>query len=152
MKIYRVAKKKFVKDLTGEGARLYGGRWNKKGHSMLYFSEHLSLCVLEMLTRIDFEFLTEDYAFIEVEISDKLIIPSGRITSISKDWRTDPPSFATQEFGSKWLASEANFALSVPSAVLPNESNILVNPNHKLISKLKITNSGKLDLDPRVEK
>ena len=125
---------------------------------MLYFSEHLSLCVLEMLTRIDFEFLTEDYAFIEVEISNicsvlyTLIIPSGRITSISKDWRTDPPSFATQEFGSKWLASEANFALSVPSAVLPNESNILVNPNHKLISKLKITNSGKLDLDPRVEK
>ena len=152
MKIYRVTKKEFVKDLSGEGARLYGGRWNKKGHPMLYFSQHLSLCVLEMLTRIDFEFLSDDYAFIEVEIADKLIIPSERITSISKNWRADPPTFATQEFGSKWLASEANFALSVPSAVLPNELNVLVNPNHKLISKLKITNSGKLDLDPRVVK
>ena len=152
MKIYRVTKKEFVKDLTGEGARLYGGRWNKKGSAMLYFSEHLSLCVLEMLTRIDFEFLSEDYAFIEVEIADKLIVPSAKVTSISKNWRADPPTVITQDFGSKWLSSEANFALSVPSAVLPSEHNILVNPNHKLISKLKITNSGKLDLDPRVVK
>ena len=150
MKIYRVTKKEFVKDLSGEGARLYGGRWNKKGRSMLYFSEHLSLCVLEMLTRIDFEFLSEDYAFIEVEIPEKLIIPSTKVTSISKNWRADPPTVATQDYGSKWLSLETNFALSVPSAVLPNERNILVNPNHKLISKLKITNSGKLDLDPRV--
>jgi RES domain-containing protein len=150
VKIYRVTKKEFVKDLSGEGARLYGGRWNKKGRSMLYFSEHLSLCVLEMLTRIDFEFLTDDYAFIEVEIADKLIVPSVKATSISKNWRADPPTFDTQDFGSKWVASEANFALSVPSAVLPNERNILVNPNHKLISKLKITNIGKLDLGPRL--
>ncbi len=152
MKIYRVTKKEFVKDLTGEGARLFGGRWNKKGSPMLYFSEHLSLCVLEMLTRIDFEFLSEDYAFIEVEIADKLIIPSSKVTSISKNWRADPPVVATQDFGTKWLSSEGSFALSVPSAVLPSEHNILVNPNHKLISKLKITNSGKLDLDPRVIK
>jgi len=152
VKIYRVTKKEFVKDLTGEGARLYGGRWNKKGRSMLYFSEHLSLCVLEMLTRIDFEFLSEDYAFIEVEIPEKLIASLEKASSVSRKWRTDPPTVATQEFGSKWLASEANVALTVPSSVLPNERNILVNPNHRLISKLKITNSGKLDLDSRVMK
>ena len=152
MKIYRIAHTKFITDLSGEGARLYGGRWNKKGHSMLYFSEHLSLCVLEMLTRIDFEFLMEDYAFVEAELSEKYIIPTARMATISKDWRADPPRVATQEFGSKWLLSGESLSLSVASAVLPNEQNFLVNPNHKLISKLKITTTGKLNLDPRIIK
>ncbi len=83
VKIYRVAKKKFVRDLSGEGARLYGGRWNRKGSSMLYFSEHLSLCVLELLTRIDYEFLSEDYSFIEVEISEKSIDSISQMKPIS---------------------------------------------------------------------
>ena len=150
VKIYRLAHTKFITDLSGEGARLYGGRWNKKGHSMLYFSEHLSLCVLEMLTRIDFEFLIRDYAFIEAEVSDKFIVPIARMNAISKEWRADPPRVATQDYGSKWLLAGESLALSVASAVLPNEQNILVNPNHKQITKLKITATGKLNLDPRI--
>ncbi|MBL4662694.1 MAG: RES family NAD+ phosphorylase [Flavobacteriaceae bacterium] len=152
MKIYRVAKKEFVQDLSGEGARIHGGRWNKKGRSMLYFSEHLSLCVLEMLTRIDFEFLNQDFEFIEAEVAGKFIVSSAKVTSISESWRADPPLILSQDFGSKWLDSNSDLGLSVPSAVLPPEFNILINPNHKLISKLKITNSGKLDLDPRLIK
>lgn len=152
MKIYRVAKKKFVKDLSGEGARLHGGRWNKKGRSMLYFSEHLSLCVLELLTRIDFEFLNEDYAFIEVEISEKLITTIPDIDALAENWRADPPVSNTSEFGSNWLSQNEHLALFVPSAVLPRERNILVNPNHFSISKLKILNEGPLELDPRLLK
>jgi len=150
VKIYRVAKKKFVEDLSGEGARLYGGRWNKKGQSMLYFSEHLSLCVLELLTRIDYEFLSQDYAFIEVEISERSITPLSDIHTISKNWRVDPPISATTDFGSKWLLNNENLAMFVPSAVLPRERNILVNPNHLSVSKLKILDQGPLELDPRM--
>ena len=150
MKIYRVAKNKFVEDLSGEGARLYGGRWNKKGKSMLYFSEHLSLCLLELLTRVDYEFLSKDYAFIEVEISEKLITTLSDINTISKNWRVDPPISATTDFGSKWLLNNENLAMFVPSAVLPRERNILVNPNHLSVSKLKILDKGPLELDPRM--
>lgn len=138
--------------MSGEGARLYGGRWNRKGSSMLYFSEHLSLCVLELLTRIDYEFLSEDYAFIEVEISEKSIDSISDMKPISKDWRRDPPVSATIDFGSEWLTKSGLLALFVPSAVLPNERNILVNPNHPSVSKLKIINEGPLDLDPRILK
>ncbi|MEM7086329.1 MAG: RES family NAD+ phosphorylase [Bacteroidota bacterium] len=150
MKIYRVAKKKFVEDLSGEGARLYGGRWNKKGQSMLYFSEHLSLCVLELLTRIDYEFLSQDYAFIEVEISERSITTISDISAISKNWRADPPTSATIDFGSKWLSNSEDLAMYVPSAVLPRERNVLVNPNHLSASKLKILHQGPLELDPRM--
>jgi len=119
---------------------------------MLYFSEHLSLCVLEMLTRIDFEFLTQDFAFIEAEVSEKEIRNIVNMRSISANWRMDPPGIATQEYGSKWLAKGEELAIALPSAVLPNERNILINPNHKNATKLKILNSGPLKLDSRIIK
>ena len=58
MKIFRVAQHNFIQDLSGEGARLFGGRWNKKGDAMIYFSEHLSLCVLELLAHMDYQFIS----------------------------------------------------------------------------------------------
>ena len=117
---------------------------------MLYFSEHLSLCVLELLTKVDYEFLSEDYAFIEVEISEKLIATISDLDVISEEWRLDPPVSATLDFGSQWLANNENLAMFVPSAVLSRERNILVNPKHLSISKLKILDEGPLELDPRM--
>ena len=117
---------------------------------MLYFSEHLSLCVLELLTRVDYEFLSQDYAFIEVEISERSITTISDMDVISEDWRLDPPVSVTKDFGSQWLTKNENLAMFVPSAVLPRERNILINPKHLSISKLKILDEGPLELDPRM--
>jgi RES domain-containing protein len=149
LKIYRIAKKNYIKDLSGEGARLFGGRWNKPGNSMVYFSEYLSLCVLEILVHTEQQLLTNDYHFLEVEI------PESEIEIISlrklfKNWRTNPPVSSTQDYGTNWLASQKNLALKVPSAVLPHEYNILINPNHKHFSKVKIICKSILDIDSRV--
>lgn len=149
MKIYRIAKQKFINDLTGEGARLYGGRWNKKGSAMLYFSEHLSLCVLEMLVHTDQQLITNNYYFIEVEISEK------KIKSISEsklpfNWRSNNLISETQGFGSDWLQKSKELALRIPSAVLPSESNILINPNHIKASEIKIIKTSELNLDARL--
>ena len=149
MKIYRIAKQKFINDLTGEGARLYGGRWNKKGSAMLYFSEHLSLCVLEMLVHTDQQLITNNYYFIKLEISEK------KIKSISEsklpfNWRSNNLISETQDFGNNWLQNNKELALRIPSAVLPSESNILINPNHMEISKIKIIKTSELNLDARL--
>ena len=150
MKIYRLTKTNFINDLSGEGARLFGGRWNKRGDSLLYFSEHLSLCVLELLTRIDFEFLVDDYSFIEVEVPSSLISMLKKPSRISKKWRSNPPVSDTEIYGSTWLKNNKTLGLAVPSAVLTNENNILINPRHPQFSQLKIIKTSVLDLDSRV--
>ncbi len=150
MKVFRLVKSRFLHDLSGEGARLYGGRWNGKGDALLYFSGSLSLCVLELLTRIDYEFITEDYSFIEAEVPSGLITDFSNPETLSEEWRTNPPNSITQDYGSKWIKEQLSLGLSVPSAVLPNEHNILINPHHPLISKLKVIHRGVLNLDSRV--
>tara|TARA_R110002124_G_scaffold287089_1_gene470239 strand:+ start:16463 stop:16921 length:459 start_codon:yes stop_codon:yes gene_type:complete len=151
LKIYRVAKKEYIDDLSGEGARLYGGRWNKEGDAMLYFSEHLSLCILEILVHLDFKYLDNDYAFIEVTVPDNMVKTFDPKLSLPL-WKANPFVSETQDFGSKWLNKKNELALSVPSAVLREERNILINPNHKDFSKLKIVKKQFLDLDSRVVK
>lgn len=150
MKIYRIAQKKFIDDLSGEGARLYGGRWNREGDAVVYFCESLSLCVLELLTRIDFKFLTDDYYYLVVEIPDEFSRFKINPKDLPDNWRNNPPISATQDFGSRWLKLNKQFALKIPSAVLSQEFNYLINPNHPSASKLKVIKTGKLSLDSRV--
>ncbi|MDO6598365.1 RES family NAD+ phosphorylase [Oceanihabitans sp. 2_MG-2023] len=150
MKIYRIAKKQYLKDLSGEGARLYGGRWNKKGYNMVYFSESLSLAVLEILVHIDFKFLTNDFGFLEAQVPDSLISPKLKESKLDTNWRHNPPSNYSMQFGTDWLKTNANLAMQVPSAILPMTNNILVNPTHSLIKEVKIIKTGVLDVDSRV--
>lgn len=150
MKVYRIAKQQYLEDLSGEGARLYGGRWNKKGMAMLYFSESLSLALLEILVHIDFKFLTSDFGYLEVEIPDECINPIVELNQLQPSWRDNPPKLYTQDFGSEWLKENKSLAMQVPSAILPFSSNILVNPRHAKITEIKIIEKSVLDVDNRV--
>jgi len=152
LRIFRLTKTNYINDLSGEGARLYSGRWNRRGEALLYFSEHLSLCVLELLTRMDYEFLAADYSFLEAEVPSSLISTLRKPEIITEKWRNNPPISLTQDYGSIWIQKAKTLALKVPSAVLPNESNILINPNHKHFSKIKIMSKRILDIDPRILK
>ena len=73
MLLYRIAKKKFVEDLSGYGARLYGGRWNDKGYSALYTSSSLSLAMCETLVHCDKSVVPQNMFFAELELPDELI-------------------------------------------------------------------------------
>lgn len=150
MKVFRIAKKKYIKDLSGEGARLYGGRWNEPGFSMVYFSESLSLCVLEILVHLDYKFLKDDFYFIEVDIPNPLIKSSIKTNDLPNNWRDIPSSQETKLVGTQWLSANKSVAMRVPSAILPSENNILLNPNHKLIGKVKVININKLEIDGRL--
>ena len=104
MKAYRIAKSQYIDNLSGEGSRLYGGRWNKKGFSMLYFSETLSLAVLEVLVHMDFKYLTPDFRYLEIEIPDTLIKPKLKINLLESNWRDNPPPVYTQTLGTNLAA------------------------------------------------
>jgi len=150
LKIYRIAKQIHLSDITGEGARLFGGRWNKRGYNMLYTSEYLSLSVLELLVHIDYQFINKDFGFLEIELPEGLVIPKVNPNILKQDWRHNPPLSFLQDYGTDWLLSQKSLALKIPSAVLPYENNILINPNHKQFPKVKIIRKSILDLDSRV--
>jgi len=148
--IYRITKTQYVNDLSGEGARLFGGRWNKPGDGMIYFSQNLSLCLLEIIVHVDYAALPLDYSFLEVEIPDSSIKNIQSIDFIEPKWSTEAAVNKLQMLGSSWLKKKESLAMRVPSAVMHHENNILVNPSHKDFGKLKIIKIGKMDFDPRL--
>ena len=150
MRIYRIAKSVYIDDLSGEGARLYGGRWNWVGDPMLYFSKNLSLCLLEILVHVDYGQLPKDYAYMEVEIPDSSIKMVQSLEFIKPKWHTEEAVTQLQMIGSAWLEKQESLALLVPSAVLQKEFNVLVNPMHEDFKKLKLVEIDKIDFDPRL--
>lgn len=150
MKVYRIAKRKYLTDLSGQGARLFGGRWNKVGHNMLYCSSQTSLCVLELLVHMDYQFFTKDFGTIELELPENAKIANVKPDILKKDWRHNPPLSFTQDYGTEWLLSQKSLILKVPSAILPNEYNYLLNPNHKDFNAIKLSKTFPLDIDSRV--
>lgn len=117
---------------------------------MLYFSENLSLCVLELLVHMDYQYFTEMYQFISLEIPQEKLQPLKNFSLKASQWRMNPPASITQEYGSHWLKNSKNLALVVPSAVLPSEKNILINPSHPDLSECTLTSPEALDIDARV--
>ncbi|SRX53994.1 RES family NAD+ phosphorylase [Aequorivita sp. CIP111184] len=150
MRIFRIAKTRYIHDFSGEGSRLFGGRWNKVGDPVIYFSEHLSLCLLEIIVHVDYGKLPLDYSFSEVEIPDASIKTIRSIDFIKPKWSTEQAVNQLQLFGSNWLKKQESLALKVPSAVLQRENNILINPHHKDFKKLKTIEIDKMDFDPRL--
>lgn len=117
---------------------------------MLYFSENLSLSLLEIIVHVNYAELSLDYSFVEVEIPDSSIKIIQSVDFIRPKWSTEEAVNQLQILGSNWLKKKENLAMRVPSAVMPQESNILVNPLHKDIGELKITKIDKMDFDPRL--
>lgn len=150
MKVYRISKNKYLNDLSGEGARLFGGRWNKKGFPMLYTSESLALSVLELLVHLDSQFVKGGFSYMELEIPEEIDIEIVNPAILNQNWRQHPPLSFLQDYGTQWLRTQEALVLKVPSAVLPTSSNYLINPKHPDIDKIKIIAVGDLNLDSRL--
>jgi RES domain-containing protein len=131
----------------GEGARLFGGRWNSPGVPLVYLSEHLSLAALEMLVHQDPRHLAADLVCHTVEIPDALIEVRGEVPSA---WFADPLRRQTRRFGDGWAAEQRSLALRVRSAVIPSEFNLLLNPRHPDIDRLEHVAEEAFVFDPRL--
>jgi len=150
MRVFRIAKKIYLDDLSGMGAKIYGGRWNKVGLPLVYTSDHLSLAVLEMLANQIRSLVDHTYGFIELDIPDTLISKEIQDSDLIKSWRQSHYEEQTVSIGTNWLLSRDSVGMRVPSAVLAQENNILLNPTHADFRKIQIVNIGELNLDGRL--
>lgn len=152
---WRIVRKKRLPDaFTGDGARLGGGRWNHPGTSVVYVSESLSLAALELyvhFTRNDIK-LSKSLFAIPVDIPDALKIAEVSIKDLGPDWRVSPPSDSTKNIGTDWALKGNSAILRVPSAVIPEEYNLMLNPKHADFKKIKIGKPQPFTLDKRMWK
>ena len=152
---WRIIRKRRLSDaFTGEGARLGGGRWNHVGTPVIYVSETLSLAALELFvhfTRKDIK-LGKSLVAIPVVIPHSLKIVEVPIKDLGPDWRTSPPSNSTKDIGTEWVQNETSSILRVPSAVIPDEYNLVLNPVHAEFKKIKIGKPRPFTLDERMWK
>ena len=135
---------------SGEGARRYGGRWNRKGVSVVYTASSLSLAMLEML--VQDQPLRARYLSLPADIPETLDIERVDIGRLPADWR-DPAAVETpQATGSDWAARLATAVLAVPSAAIPVEVNYLLNPRHPDFARILIGDPQELLTDLRLVK
>jgi len=128
---FRIIAPRWAHDaLSGEGARKFGGRWNSPGRPMVYLGSSRALAALEMLVHLTSPLSrAKRYQIIQVEIPPELIAtyPLG---ILPPKWQDHPPSSLTQEIGDDWLQATGQLALRIPSILIPEEDNILLNPQH----------------------
>jgi RES domain-containing protein len=115
---------------TGEGARKYGGRWNPPGASVVYLAEHLSLAALEIYVHLPRAALAKPYLAFRVSVPEAVPFEEMEAGRLPEDWSQEPPGTATQALGREWLDQGGRLLLAVPSVVVPQERNFLVNPGH----------------------
>lgn len=136
---------------SGEGARKYGGRWNSPGRPVVYLSESRALAALELLVHLTTpESRAKTFALIEVTIPADCI---GQLAlpSLPKTWRTSPPTSSSMEFGNSWIKEHRTLALSVPSVIIPEERNLLLNVTHPKFANIEISEPQTFTFDQRID-
>lgn len=150
MQFYRIAQKIFINDLSGEGARLFGGRWNHRGIPLLYTAESRSLATLELLVHAQKLSALSNLSILTLEIPDKIKTDDiQNLTKLPQNWQKYTSHPELQDVVAKWIASDG-FILKVPSAIIKEESNFLINPRHKNMQLLKIIKTEDFILDERL--
>jgi RES domain-containing protein len=118
--------------LSGEGAALYPGRWNKAGERMVYMADSLALAVLETLVHLEAEAVAQPYVAIEFQVQNAAIESLGALPA---GWQRDLA--ATRELGSRWLHAGKTPALQVPSVLVPDGNDLLVAPARAAAGQLR---------------
>lgn len=151
MILYRIAAEKYADDLSGEGARIYGGRWNRPGSRMFYTSEHESLAILEVLAHSPIYALPGNLMLCLFEVPDRVDYEQIDANNLSPNWRDYPAPSALQEIGEQWLAKREQLILKVPSVLSSTENNWLINPRHSDFEKVNLKEKRPFSFDERLQ-
>jgi RES domain-containing protein len=148
--LWRVVKRAHAATaFDGRAAARFGGRWNSPGRRAVYASATKSLAVLEILVHLDVGRPLPRFVAFGFEVDARLVetLAPGRLP---RSWRTVEGMRLTQRLGDEWLAAGRMLALAVPSTIVPEESNYVLNPAHPAFAKLKIGSPTPFVLDPRL--
>lgn len=135
---------------SGEGARLFGGRWNSQGIPVVYLSENRSLATLEILVHAR-PVLPRDKYDVFVATWDDALMETLPADKLPANWTEEPPPLASMQVGNQWVKEQRSAVLAVPSVIVPGERNFVLNPMHPQFSKIEIKSAGGFYFDPRLQ-
>lgn len=153
MRLWRVVLPHRADDaLSGEGARRFGGRWNRPGQPAVYTSTTVSLAVLEWLAHVDPSDAPPELAAIAYDLPDDEPVTRLGVDDLPDGWRGYPVSEALRRVGAEWLEAGETVGLLVPSVVLPldEEYNVVLNPGHSGMARLSEVRRESVAVDPRL--
>ncbi len=153
MRVWRISRETRASDpLGGRGGLLVSGRWHTRGRRVVYTSSSLALAALEFLVHVAADRLPTDLVRLEVDVPDDLAIERVEREALPPGWRRYPAPEELRRLGDEWLDRGKTAVLAVPSAVVPEERNYLLNPAHADASRFAVVSTGAFVYDPRLER
>lgn len=147
---WRITRKKYLDQaFSGEGAKIWGGRWNPAGYPAVYCAENLSLAILELIVHLEDDIDIESFIAIPVSYDSKTV-RTLEYSQLPEAWDHLPISPASMRIGKEWLDEKKFLALKVPSIIVPIDSNYILNPLHPDFSQIKIGEPQEIRFDPRI--
>jgi RES domain-containing protein len=150
MNVYRISKCKFIDSLTGTGAATFGGRWNSKGVRIFYTAATPSLALLESVVHIS-NIPVDNYCMATIEIPEDKIIEI-KLIDLPDNWFVNPAPDRLKSIGDKFIKDNIFLALKLPSAIMMEDFNFLLNPNHADFGKIKSISTRTIPIDERLLK
>jgi RES domain-containing protein len=147
--VYRLCRAPFVA-LDGEGARLYGGRWNAPGLAVVYASSSRALAALEYLAHVDVMDVPGDLTLLTMDVPDAVAVERVEPVALPDDWVRVPGAPACRDLGDAWAAARRTLVLRVPAVPVPEEENVLLNPRHPDMTSVRVVARRPFSFDERV--
>ncbi len=149
LETWRMVKEKHVSmAFSGEGAARTGGRWNSRGVAVVYTSATRSLAALETLVHMN-PHVMFNYRIIRIEF-DEGWVERLSLAALPSDWKMEPPPLSTRQLGDDWARSSRSAMLAVPSAIIPDETNYVLNPAHPDFKRVTISKPVPFNFDLRL--
>lgn len=149
MVLYRLSKCKYSTDLSGEGARRYGGRWHSKGVSVVYMASSKSLALLEVLVHLPVALFPDDFCMATFELPENSI-HELKPEVLPDNWKQIQHQENIQQIGNAFVKEKDKFLLKVPSVIVKDEYNYLLNPTHRDMKKVKLLHTEIFTFDSRL--
>jgi RES domain-containing protein len=149
---WRIVKKRYVDSaFDGDAAGRFGGRWNSPGTPVVYVASTRALAALEMVVHLDRATLLASFVLIPCEFDERLVTAVDR-RLLPAHWRADPPPPELAAIGDGWVKQATSAVLAVPSAIIDEERNFLLNPAHANFSRIRIGEAVDFKFDERLTK
>lgn len=150
MHAWRIAKKQFALDRVGIGARLFGGRWNAPGIAVIYAGMTPEISAMETLVHAG-GLLPADLVLVRLDLPEgSNLYYRCEITNLPLGWDALPGSTSAVDFGNAFVNAGVHLGMIVPSVVMPEASNIVINPNHKAFTNVRVTIIRPFEFDSRL--
>ncbi len=150
MLVYRLCRTKYANDLSGEGSRLKGGRWNNKKISCVYTSSTRSLALLEYTVNVNIDEIPRSLSLITIDIKEHPIF-CPKISHLPGDWKDSPTPSSTKDYGTALLLNSKYAVLQFPSVIIPQEYNYILNTRHLLSNNFEIIEVDDFSYDTRIK-